>query len=52
MTIEGVPTFIVFQKGNLIKSMLENNKYDRVKRLIDKYDKKQGPQSRPKYIFK
>jgi hypothetical protein len=52
VTIDGVPTFIVFQKGNLIKSLLENDKYDKVKRLIDKYDKKQEPQVRPKYIFK
>jgi hypothetical protein len=47
-----VPTFVVYQKGTLIKSLLETNKYERVKRFIDRYDRKQEPQSRQKYIFK
>ena len=39
---EGVPYFIVFKKGAIVRTLHETDNYFKVKRLIDRYDKKEA----------
>ena len=51
VTVDDVPCFIVFQKGLVVKSLVEHDKFDKVKRLIDKYDHLED-KKKPQFMFK